>query len=66
MADKKNPVPLPPNGEIRATADAGDSPSVTSFTFPAIEDEWTEAEANAFIDELVSRNKDALRGLAKL
>ena len=30
------------------------------------EDEWTEADAKAFIDELVARNREALRGLAKL
>ena len=30
------------------------------------EDEWTEADAKAFIDELVARNQEALRGLAKL
>lgn len=64
MADKKNSTPLPPNGDIRITADAGDFAGPTHFS--ATEDEWTEAEANAFIDELVSRNKDALRGLAKL
>ncbi len=60
---KNNRTPV--NGDIKVTADAGDFGPTTSLTFPAVED-WTEAEANAFMDELVERNKEALRGLAKL
>ena len=66
MVEKKNYTSSSPNGEIKATADAGDSIGSTSMAFPAVEDEWTEAEAKAFIDDLVARNKEALRGLAKL
>lgn len=29
-------------------------------------DDWTEAEANAYINHLIERNKEALHGLAKL
>ena len=59
-------------GEVRVTADAGDFGPTTSFPAPSFgsgspdDDDWTEAEANAFMDELVERNKKALRGLAKL
>lgn len=52
-----------PNETVKVTADAGGS---TGMTEVVTEDEWTEAEARAFIDELVSRNQEALRGLAKL
>lgn len=45
------------------TADA-DRRGVTEII--AAEDEWTEADAKAFIDELVAKNQEALRGLAKL
>ena len=65
MAEKKN-FTSSPKGETRVTANAGDSTGFTSVSYPTIEDEWTEADAKAFIDELVSRNKEALRGLAKL
>ncbi len=30
------------------------------------EDDWSDAEADAFFDALVERNKEALRGLAEL
>lgn len=57
----------PRPGEIKVTADAGDG-GITSVSYPSapLEDAWTEAQADAFIDELVERNKEALRGLAKL
>ncbi len=48
---------------VDVTADA-DGQGVTEVVFA--EDEWTEADAKAFIDELVARNQEALRGLAKL
>lgn len=64
---KKSTLPASPaDEEVTVTAGAGGSPNTVSFTPPAFEDEWTEAEADAFIDELVARNKEALRGLAKL
>ena len=49
---------------VDVTADAGGSVGMTEVVFA--EDEWTEADAKAFIDELVARNQEALRGLAKL
>lgn len=61
---KNNRIPV--GGEVKVTADADSFGSTTSPTFPATEDDWTEAEANAFMDELIERNKEALRGLAKL
>lgn len=68
--DSKSDRPLVA-GEVRVTADAGDLGPTTSFPAPSFgsgspDDDWTEAEANAFMDELVERNKEALRGLAKL
>jgi len=54
------------NDDVKATADAGNFGSMSpspAFTF---EEEWTEADATAFIDDLVEWNKEALCGLAKL
>ncbi len=61
----------PANGEVKVTADAGEHGSMRPVPLPSFgsglpDDDWTEAEANAFMDELVERNKEALRGLAKL
>lgn len=30
------------------------------------DDDWSEAEANVYINKLIERNKEALHGLAKL